>query len=207
MVDVVELEKPRQKALLSSTVLCVASLLLGVLTFFAQGFLPDAFRSFANSSSGWTLLTAALVIGSRAEAKLAAALGALSFVLLVLGYTAAASLNGLSYSPLLFGVVGLVAGPFVGLAAAWLRSDGIRAALGTALLSGIFTGEAVYGLTVVGDTTRPEYWLTIGVVGIALLVVMAVRRLRGWRSLSLAVAGTAVVAVAFNLAYVALGSI
>lgn len=202
-----EREKPRQKAVLSSTVLCVASFLLGMLTFSAQGFLPDAFRSFANSSSGWTLLTAALVFGSRVGVKLAAALGALSFVLLVLGYTAAATLSGLFYSPLLFGLVGLVAGPFVGLATAWLRSDGIRAALGTALLSGIFTGEAAYGLTVVGDTTRPEYWLTIGALGIALLVAMAVRRLRGWRSLTLAFAGTAVVAVAFNLAYVALGSV
>ncbi len=184
----------------------LASLALGLLTFYAQGFLPDALSSFANSASGWTLLTAALVLAARAGAKLAAALGAVSFVLLVLGYTLAASLNGLYYSPVLFGVVGVVVGPFVGVAAAWLRTEGVPAALGTALLGGILIGEAVYGLTVVADTTRPEYWVGIGAVGIALLVAMLVRRLRCWRPVTIAVAGVPAVAAAFNLAYIALGS-
>lgn len=176
-------------------------------TFYAQGFLPDAFGSFANSASGWTLLTALPVFASRARPKVAAVLGALSFVLLVLGYSLAASLNGLFYSPLLFGMIGVVVGPFVGLATAWLRRTGIRAALGTALLAGIFLGEAVYGLTVIAATTRPEYWLAIGVVGLALLVGMLLRRLRGWLPITIAVAGAAAVALAFNLAYTALASL
>ena len=183
----------------------LASFLLGLLTFYAQGALPDAWRSFANSASGWTLLTALLVFGARASTRLAAVLGALSFVLLVLGYTAGARVEGLSYNPLFFGVVGLVVGPFVGVAAEWLRHRGVHGALGTALLSGVFAGEAAYGLTVIADSTRPEYWVAIGTVGIILLIRMLVARLRGWVPVTLAVVGTAVVAGAFVAAYTALG--
>ena len=183
----------------------VASFLLGMLTFSAQCFLPDAWRSFANSASGWTLLAALLVFFSAASTRLAALLGALSFVLLVLGYTAGAVLQGLSYSPVFFGLVGLVVGPFVGVAAAWLRHRGVHGALGTALLAGIFMGEALYGLTVVADTTRPEYWVAIGAVGIILLVVLVGTRVRGWVPVTLAIVGTAVVAAAFVAVYTALG--
>lgn len=183
----------------------VASFLLGVLTFFAQGVLPDAWRSFANSASGWTLLAALLVFGSRVSTRLAAVLGGLSFVLLVLGYTAGACLQGLSYSPLLFGVVGLIVGPFVGVATAWLRYRGVRGALGTALLSGVFTGEAAYGLTLIADSTRPEYWVAIGALGLILLIGMLSKRLRGWAPITLAIGGTAAVAGAFVAAYTALG--
>jgi Family of unknown function (DUF6518) len=186
-------------------VVSVASFVLGMLTFFAQGNLSDAWRSFANSASGWTLLAALLVFSAQASTRLAAVLGALSFVLLVLGYSAGAQLQGLSYSPLLFGVVGLVVGPFVGVAAEWLRHRGVHGALGTALLSGIFTGEAVYGLTVIADSTRPEYWVAIGLVGIILLIAMVSVRLRGWVPITLAVVGTAAVAGAFVAAYTALG--
>ncbi|HEY3544892.1 MAG TPA: DUF6518 family protein [Propionicimonas sp.] len=183
----------------------VASFLLGLLTFYAQGNLADAWLSFANSASGWTLLTALLVFFAQVSTRVAAALGALSFLLLVLGYTAGAQLNGLSYSPVLFGVVGVIAGPFIGLAAAWLRARRVRAALATALLAGIFTGEAVYGLTVIADSTRPEYWLAIGAVGIALLIGMVGMRVRGWLPVTIAVLGTAAVAGAFLAAYSALG--
>jgi hypothetical protein len=183
----------------------VASFLLGMLTFYAQGSLPDAWRSFANSASGWTLLTALLVFCAQVPTRVAAVLGALSFLLLVLGYAAGAQLNGLSYSPMLFGVVGVVVGPFIGLAAAWLRARRVRAALATALLAGIFTGEAVYGLTVIADSTRPEYWVAIGVVGIVLLVGTLSTRVRGWVPVTVAILGTAAVAAAFLAAYTTLG--
>ena len=156
-----------------------ASLLLGMLTFYAPGSLPAAWSSFANSASGWTVLTALLVFASRSSTKLAAVLGALSFLLLVLGYTVAAEREGLPYRPLLFGVVGLVVGPFIGVAASWLRLLGTRTALGTALLSGIFVGEAAYGLTVVADSTSPVYWVAIGTVGAILLVSMVTLRVTG----------------------------
>lgn len=183
----------------------VASFLLGNLTFHAQGLLPEAFSSFANSSSGWTLLTALLVAWSRARPAPAAALGASSFVLLVLGYTAAAYLGGLAYNPLLFSVVAVVAGPFVGIAVAWLRSPcSRRTALGTALLAGIGVGESIYGLTVISASTSPIYWVMIGVAGLVVLAT-SIGRIRNTGNVLLAVAGTAVIATTFVLAYVSLG--
>lgn len=179
----------------------VLSFLLGGLTSWAQGFLPDAFASFANSASGWTVLTALLVFWSRTRTVPAAVLGAVSFVLLVLGYTVASQVRGLVYDPLLFSAVGVVAGPFVGIAASWLRAVGVRAALGTALLAGIGVGEAAYGLTVVGDTTSPVYWTVIGVAGIALLIGLLAQRIRGALAVVLAVGGTAGVALTFYAAY------
>lgn len=187
----------------------VASLLLGGLTSFAQGFLPAAVVPVANSASGWTLVSAALVLwwaaASGARTWQAAVLGAASFVLLVLGYTFASDLRGFVYRPLLFGVVGVVVGPFVGVAAAWLRRPGTRAALGTALLAGIGVGEGIYGLTTVADTTGATYWVAVGTLALGLLVGMLARRLRGAWAVTTAVAGTAVVATLFVVAFRALG--
>ncbi|MGN7703445.1 DUF6518 family protein [Cellulosimicrobium sp. 22601] len=192
-------------------VVLVASFLLGGLTSYAQGFLPDAAAPFANSASGWTLLTALLVTWSarvpRSRTWHAAVLGAASFVLLTLGYAVAADLRGYFYDPTTFGVVGVVVGPFVGVAAAWLWRTGTPAALGTAVLAGIGVGESVYGLTTVVETTGATYWVTIGVVALVLLGGMLARRLRGALPVATAVGGTAVVAAAFVLAYRALGTI
>jgi hypothetical protein len=184
--------------------LAILSFVLGGLTSYAQGFLPDEIVSFANSSSGWTVLTALLVYWSRARTVPAAVLGATSFVLLVLGYTVASQVRGYFYDPLLFSVVGVAAGPFVGVAASWMRATGVRAALGTALLAGIGVGESVYGLTVVHESTSPVYWTAIGVAGLVLLAGMLVRRIRGALPVALAIGGTAVVATAFFVAYTSL---
>jgi hypothetical protein len=42
-------------------VVVAVSLVLGGLTSFAQGVLPDELRPLANSASGWTILTALIV--------------------------------------------------------------------------------------------------------------------------------------------------
>lgn len=192
-------------------VVLAASVVLGGLTSYAQGFLPDAAAPFANSASGWTLLTALLVAWAARDARTrtwhAAVLGAASFVLLTLGYTVAADLRGYFYDPTLFGVVGLVVGPFVGVAAAWLWRAGVRAALGTAVLAGIGLGESVYGLTTVVETTGATYWVVIGLASLVLLSAVLARRLRGTVPVAVAAGGTAVVATAFVLAYRALGTI
>ncbi|MFF2268900.1 DUF6518 family protein [Cellulosimicrobium cellulans] len=194
-----------------AAVVLVASFVLGGLTSYAQGFLPDAAAPFANSASGWTLLTALLVAwyasAPHARTWHAAVLGAASFVLLTLGYTVAADVRGFFYDPTTFGVVGLVVGPFVGIAAAWLWRTGVRAALGTAVLAGIGVGESVYGLTTVVETTGATYWAVIGVVALVLLAAMLARRVRGTVPVTVAVVGTAAVAGAFVLAYRALGTI
>ncbi|WP_258724657.1 DUF6518 family protein [Cellulomonas sp. NS3] len=189
------------------TVVPLASAALGALTVVAQGALPDAAAPFANSASGWTVLTALLVLWSRARTRAAAVLGAASFVLLVLGYSAGAHLRGLFYDPTFFGTVGLVVGPVVGVAAAWLREHGLRAALGTAALAGIGAGEAVYGLTVVVGTTGAAYWVVLGVGALALLAGMLARRVRGAVPVLVATLGTAVVAGLFVVAYRVAGSV
>ena len=181
------------------------SILLGGATSWAQGALPSELRSFANSATGWTVLTVLLVFWSRARTGSAAVLGAVSFVLLVLGYAVASQLRGLWYDPLLFSAVGVVVGPFVGVATSWLRATGVRAALGAALLAGIGIGEAIYGLTVVRETTSPVYWSVIGVAALALLVGLLVRRIRGALPVVLATGGTAAVALVFVVAYSNLG--
>ncbi|MBN0040503.1 hypothetical protein JN535_10045 [Cellulosimicrobium cellulans] len=190
----------------------VASVLLGGLTSFAQGgVLPDAVAPFANSASGWTLLTTLLVAWAarnpRTRTGHAAVLGAASFLLLTLGYAVAADLRGYFYDPTTFGVVGLVVGPFVGVAAAWLGRTGVHAALGTAVLAGIGVGESVYGLTTVVETTGATYWVAIGAVALVLLAAMLARRVRGAAPATIAVAGTALAAGAFVVAYRALGTI
>ena len=185
----------------------LSSLLLGALTFVAQGWLPDAVSSFANSASGWTLVTVSLLTVVGAGPAAAALLGATSFVLLTVGYAAAAQLQGLSYDPTLFAVVGAVVGPFVGVATSWLRAvPSWRRALGTALLAGIGVGEASYGLTTVAETTSPVYWWLIGALALSLLGTMLLYRIQGmWRPISLL--GTCLTAAAFLWAYGGLGGI
>ena len=126
---------------------------------------------------------------------------------LVLGYTLVSDLRGLMYSPLMFGIVGLIVGPFVGVAASWLHRRGWQAAAGSALLAGIAVGEGVYGLTAVAETTSPVYWILIAASGIVLLAWTVTRRVQAPRIRVGAVAMTAVTAIAFNAAYTALGSV
>lgn len=194
-----------RRAALRSAAVAAASFALGGLTSFAQGALPEALVPFANSASGWTVLTAVLIGWSRVRTGLAAALGATSFVLLVLGYAAVSAARDLYYDPMLFGVVGLAVGPFVGIAASWLRRDPWRAAVGTALLAGIGAGESVYGLTTVVDTTGPTYWVIAGVGAVALVVVMLARRVRTAGPVLVATLGASAVAAAFVFAYTWLG--
>lgn len=177
------------------------SFLLGGVTADAQGFLPEAALPLANSASGWTLVTALLVYCTRPPLITAAVLGAVSFVLLVLGYAAASGINGLYYNPLMFSLIGIVVGPFVGAAASWLRSRDLPAAVGTAILAGIGIGDAVYGLAVVSEFTGTTYWIVIGVAGLVLLAGMLAFRIRGVTPAAVAVAGTAIVAAAFFFAY------
>ncbi|SEB66142.1 hypothetical protein SAMN04489806_1434 [Paramicrobacterium humi] len=181
-----------------------ASLLLGGLTSCAQGLLPEWATSFANSSSGWTLLTAVLVFAARAAWGMSAVLGAGSFVLLTVGYAMVSTMRGFYYDPMFFSVIGVLVGPFVGVAACWLRDRGLRAALGTAALAGIGIGDALYGLTVVASTTSPVYWGAIGVLSLALIAGMLVRRIRGVVPVVIAVLGSAAVAAAYLLAFRAL---
>ncbi len=186
-------------------VAAITSLVLGGVTSFAQGFLPEALAPFANSASGWTVLTVLIVWLLRGGTRASAVFGLASFDALVLGYTLVSEFRGLFYNPLLFGVAGAVAGPFVGVAATWLRSAGRRPALGAGLLCGIAIGEGVWGLLHVADTTGWFYWVLIGVVGMVVLAATLRSRADSGTTVLLGVAAASVVAVAFYGGYTALG--
>jgi len=185
----------------------LASLLLGAATSFAQTFLPDALGPFANSASGWTLLTALAVAACRVRTAPSAVFGAASFVALVLGYQAMSTLRGFPTSETLFLAVGLVVGPFVGAAAAWLRRGGVRAAVACGALAGIAIGEGAYGLLVVAATTGWFSWTLIGAAGLGLLAHTALRRLGTWRLRLLAVGLVLGTAVAFCCSYTVIGGV
>jgi hypothetical protein len=187
-------------------VVLVASLLLGGATSWAQGFLPEPLTPFANSASGWTLLTALLVWSQRRGTATSAVLGLVCFVCLVLGYSAASALRGLFYSPVRFGVIAVLAGPLVGVAAAWLRRREWHAAFGTGVLAGIAAGESIYGLTVVSATTGTLYWTLVGLLGVALLTWTLTTRTHALRVRLGCLGLTAATAAGFNVAYRIIGS-
>lgn len=204
-VNETEAKKNATDKLISLGIVAAISLAIGCIDPWAQGFLPHTLRSLANSSSGWTLVTAVLVFWSRLNTPLATLAGATSFVLLVTGYAIASDWRGYYFNPTTWIVIGVAAGPFVGAASAWLRRPGIRSALGAGLLSGIAIGEAIYGLTAIVETTSATYWVATGLVGLALLALIFTRQIREIVP-TLALFGmSAVVAFAFNLAYRGLG--
>lgn len=198
---------PPARVLRQLVVVAGLGLLLGAATSFAQGFLPDALRPFANSASGWTLLTAGAVAASRATTRPSALFGAASFVALVLGYQLMSTLRGFPTTETLFLVIGVVVGPFVGVAASWLRRADARGAIGCGVLSGIAVGEGAYGLIRVSETTGWVYWTLITIAGLGLMLVTLLRGTTTTRARLLTVGLTAVVALVFFFSYAAIGEL
>jgi hypothetical protein len=193
--------------LLQLIIVLLVSLLLGAATSFAQTFLPDALRPFANSASGWTLLTALAVGLCRARTVPSALFGAASFASLVVGYQFVSGLRGFPTDETLFLIIGLVVGPFVGVAASWLHRGGWRMILGCGVLGGIALGEAAYGLILVSESTGWFYWTLIGAVGLALLAHTTVCQLHSASTRVAAAVLVLAVATGFYFAYTAVGQI
>ena len=154
-------------------VVVAASLVLGGLTSWGQAVLPDALVSFANSAGGWTILTFGLIWLSRVRLPIAAVLGAVSFVLLVEGYRIVSGWRGYYYAEPFqdtFTLVGLLAGPVVGLSAALMRSGPAAwKPIAAAPIAAVLIGEGIYGLAIVAASTSPVYWIVQIVLGVALL--------------------------------------
>jgi hypothetical protein len=182
-----------------------ASAVLGGATSYAQTYLPDALVPFANSASGWTILTVLVVAACRAGTAPSAIFGSASFVALVLGYQVVSGLRGFPTSETLFLIVGVIVGPFVGVAASWLRRDGWRMVLGCGALSGIAVGEALYGLILVVASTGWFYWTLIGVVGLV-LVALTAHGLNSVRTRLILLGGVLLVGAAYFFAFWYLGS-
>lgn len=208
MPPATSVDRPAHAWLGRSALVVAASFVIGGLESWAQGALPDILKPLANSASGFTLVTALLVFWSAASPRLAAFLGAISFVLLNVGYAVVSTARGYYYyPPVMWGAVGIVVGPFVGVAASWLRhrgvlARGLRPALAGGLLAGIGLGDAIFGLARLADTTGAGYWIGVGCLALALLAYLLARRVRGVAVvvlLGLAVAVAAAMAAAFSL--------
>lgn len=188
-----------------------AALVLGGLTSPAQGLPPDALSSFANSAGGWTLLTFAIIWAVRTPVWLSAVLGAVCFVLLVEGYRLVSGWRGFDYGePFtgMFTIIGVLAGPDVGAAAALVRhpSPAWRG-LAIAPVASVLIGEGVYGLTVVADTTSPVYWVVQIVIGAVLTLVVILRPRMPVPLAALTLGLVAAGSSAIVAAYSALGSV
>lgn len=186
-------------------VLAVA-LLLGVLTSYAQTWLPDELRSVSNSAGPWCAVAFALALLAWRPVR-GALVGGVSLALLVTGYYLTAQLRGYAVgtgSVAFWVVAAFTAGPALGLGAVWLRcDDDVRRGWGVGVLPGVLLGEGAVSLVTVADTTYPPYWVAEAVVGVLLLAVLARGRLGSTRAV-LAVTGTVVVvALAFVLVHAA----
>ena len=179
-------------------------LALGVLTAYAQNWLPQELGSLANSSGSWALLAFGLALLGP-NIAVAAASGSLSLLTLLGGYVVGAGLRGdpSSSAMIVFWVAaGLLIGPLLGLGAYWVKTDsGSRAALGIGAMGGVLVGEGIYGLAYIADTTFPPYWWGEIVAGLVLLLVVVLQRLQEWRVVALAVGVTVLVAGAFVVVY------
>jgi len=158
------------------------SFVLGGLTSVGQEFLPPSISSVANSSGSWVVICFAVIYFSKTRGWIAAPLGIVAFIALNEGYGLVTRLKGFDYGVLFdnfWTLIAIVAGPIVGLAAAWLRSrSAALRALGSAVPSAVLIGEGVYGLTYVSDTTSPVFWTIELIAGVALVLGLAVLKVR-----------------------------
>lgn len=193
------------RALVAVAITASIAVVAGIITPFAQQYLPDWLRSLANASGSWAIIGLLAVYVSRARGVLAAALGATALVLLNETYSAVSTARGYPYAggfASQWTYVAIVAGPIVGLAASWLRSSRpLLVALAVAAPSAVLIGEGVYGLTVVADSTSPVYWCLQIAGGVAFVATVAVRMLRSTEYIAVAGALTLTGAALFLAFY------
>jgi hypothetical protein len=161
---------------LRAAAVVAVGLVAGGLTPLGQQHLPDAVRSFANSSGGWAIILVVAVWISRLGPVAAAITGALMFLAMLAGYDLVSAWRGVEDRSLVgfWGAVAIVAGPLLGVATAWLRSRRrVLAAVGVLVIVTPLLGEAAYGLTVIRGTTSPVYWCVQATLAIALPGVIA----------------------------------
>ncbi|GAA4265634.1 DUF6518 family protein [Frondihabitans peucedani] len=166
--------------LAAAAVVVLGALLVGGLTSLGQQYLPSWLTSLANSSGGWSLFAFLLVWLVRARPALAAVLGALAFVAMVEAYGLVSGWRGYFYAAPFssrWTLIGLFAGPVIGVAASLARSPRhARRIGGVAILSTVLVAEGAYGLVTLLGSTSPVYWTLEVVAGAAFLAAAIVRR-------------------------------
>jgi hypothetical protein len=157
----------------------IGAVLLGGLTSFGQQYLPAWLNSLSNSAGGWTMLCFLVVWWGRARPLLAAALGVVIFQLLVESYSVVTEWRGYDDGDpftSVWTVVGLVAGPLLGAAAALARyAPPVWRALAVTPLSAVLLGEGVWALNTIADTTSPVYWSLEIALSVLFLVAVIIR--------------------------------
>jgi hypothetical protein len=186
-------------------IVAAVALVLGVLTAFAQEWLPEDLGSLANSSGVWALVAFALALLA-SDVRIAAFYGCVALLALLMGYVLGTNARGFASGTALvvfWGAAAIVVGPALGLGAHWVktRTGLAAAAVGIGVMSGVLIGEGVYGLAYIADTTYPPYWWGEVIVGVVLLSGVAWRRLQGPGVAAIAVAMCAVTATAFVVIY------
>lgn len=180
-----------------------AGLAIGIAASVGQGSLPEGLTPLGNSSGSWCLCAFALALFER-DPRRAALVGFASLVAMLAGYALATEFRGYPVGTSMFvrwGVAAVIAGPALGVGAAWLRGPNPRrAAAGVAPIAGILLGEGLYGLTVVAATTSVGYWIGEVAVGLTLVVLAAIR-LRNAPGIALMLALSAIASVIFYLVY------
>ncbi|RJU00320.1 hypothetical protein D6T65_13250 [Arthrobacter frigidicola] len=189
----------------ASAIVLPSSFILGALTSLGQTSLPESLNSFANSAGGWSAMAFALLWLSRSRYLSGIVLGVASFYLLNVGYAVMSDLRGYFWSLSLsnfFVIMSFVAGPPIGLAAAWIRSRSTWVvAIASSALPAVLIGEGIYGLTVVAETTSPVYWVISIASGVAFVAAVSFIRLRSPAPTALSVGLTVIGAAAFLQIY------
>lgn len=176
---------------------------LGILTAFAQGWLPDGVRSIANSSGPWALVAFNLALLA-VRRRTAALIGLVALLALLGGYVLGARIGGSPSSSSLiifWSAAGLIAGPCLGSAAFSVRARDRWGPMGLGVVTGVLVGEGAYGLLVVADTTSPPFWIAEIVLGSLGFVILSRWRFASARALAAAAGTMVATAAAFVLIY------
>lgn len=183
----------------------IIGLAAGVLTSYAQLWLPEGFSSLANSAASWCVVAGLVALLLARSAAVGAVAGTIALLGMDVGYGVGSELRGYTFgteAALFWAVAALVVGPIVGAGVLWLRQDHPRLApLAAALLAGVVVGEGAYGLLVVAESTTPAFWVGQIVVGLAGLAAVCALRLRTPRRIAVAVVGALLTAAAFVALY------
>jgi len=205
-VDELAPERSEERPLAVGLALAVAAgLAVGVATAYFQGWLGDGLNSLANSAGPWSLV-AFLVARFDRRVWRAVLAASLTLACCEIGYAIVTELKGGSNatSTVVFWLTAAVlAGPPLGVAAAWSAGTGVRRPVGFAVIAGVLIGEGIYGWTTVADTTDWRYWAVETAIGtaIAAWAVVTGRTATGRAiALTAAVATAAVVFAAGRLA-------
>jgi hypothetical protein len=177
---------------------------IGTLTSLGQTYLPFELSPLANSAGSWSLAAFLLALNEGVPRR-GAVLGTVALVTMLAGYVVATRLRGFPVGTnllLFWSAASVVVGPALGAGAAWVRrGDALRRTAGVAVIAGILIGEAVYGVTVIGDTTPAPYWFGEMALAGGVVILASGRWARSGRHLVIGLALTAIVAAAFYVTY------